>query len=307
MVEERVQTFGVQEWHYNKLWEMHYYSRYIGENTELYCFGNGLGDQTCINQVGDCFLELMDEGEDPELGRIMMSFGGGSTSFKNFIGDHIVVWAWGVRPETLEGYLNRFQVRPELVLNPYSRIREQAEKLGYATLKFWSGVNPRMFKPLGLLRSGVGYSGRSKSAEQYHVIIEPVSGRPDFEWRNKYPNEKEYLTIEQYNRWLNSKQVILGMIEEDRHDTEFVPTRLFESLASGTPAIIYEVKGVEEHLGFKYPYLSNSASKTAMLVNFIMDNWTVVHPKVLEWSRQVREKHSYKVRLKELFRKLKNE
>jgi glycosyltransferase involved in cell wall biosynthesis len=302
--EDRIQCFTIKEVHYNRLWEMHYYTRYIGEHTDLYCFGNGLGDQTCMSQVGDCFLELMDEGYDPELGRIIMSFGRGSTAFRNFHGDHVVVWAWGLDPENLEEYLKKFMVKAKLVLNPYQRVRDKAEELGYDSLRFWAGVNPRQFKPLGYEREGVGFAGRPKSKEQNRIILEPVQGRPDFEWINKHPENSTYLTIDEYNKWLNTKKLVLGMVAEDRHHVTFVPTRLFEALAAGTPLLTYKINGVKEHLGFEYPYMVTKPGETSLYVNYIINNYGVVHEKALEWSKLVREKHSYKVRLLELFRKL---
>ena len=304
-LENRIHSYTTFQTVGSEQFEVHYYSRFIGPETELWLFGNGLGDQTTMKQVGDAFLELVDEGRDPGLGRVMISFGHGSTAYLNYKGDYNVVWAWGVKPEELEHYLNNFQVKPDLILNPYHVILEKAEALGYATQRFWSGVNSRLFKPLGLRRSGYGYSGLPKSKEQIDTVLGPVLGRKDFDWISRAPNKNgQYLPIPDYVRWLNSKKLVFGMLDEDRHDVLLIPTRFFETVATATPIIYYRINGLKEHCGFDYPYLTESREQTEAFIEEIMGDYTRVQEYLLEKSRYIREHHNYKTRLTELFKTL---
>jgi len=47
---------------------IHHYIRFIGQGTELWIFGSGLGEHTLAQQIGDSFLSIVDKGEDPQLG-----------------------------------------------------------------------------------------------------------------------------------------------------------------------------------------------------------------------------------------------
>lgn len=301
--DQRIESYSIREQHDGAWYEMHYYTRFIGDDTELWLFGNGMGDQTTMQQLGDCFLILMDQDMDPGLGRIMMSVGNGSTAYRNYYGDHVVAWVWGLTPDQLEGHLSSFTVKPSLVLTPYDEMKREAETLGYSSLHFYAGVAPRLFKPLGATRHGLGYAGNPKSSDQHRIVLQPAMDHGDFEWL-KYKEARSFLTIPEYNKWLNGKQIVFGMVDEDRHDITFVPTRFFESIASGTPIILYRVHGLKENAGIDYPYLTTSSEKTSCLINEILGNYDKVHEKVLEWSNHIRERNSYMVRLESLFRKL---
>lgn len=283
----------------------HLYSRYIGEGTELWMFGTGLGDQTCIAQIGDCFLSIIDRGEDPYLGRIMLSLGKGLTAFMNYEGDHNVAWVWGVVEKNIDEHLSKFQAKPDWVLGAYDNILDRARELGYNTLKFWSGVNPRFFKPVeGTVRKGYGYAGLPKSREQQRIVLEPAMKRGGFEWITKDPLES-YLTVQELNAWYNTKRIVFGMVEEERQTIRYMPTRFFETLASGTPLIIYRILGCKEYSGIDYPFMTTSAEETDYLIDLIEADYPKTLSVFEDWSDHVRTKHSYEVRLKELFEVLK--
>lgn len=300
---DRIQSYAIKEEHNGQLYELHYYTRFIGEDTEMYLFGNGLGDQTAMTQLGDSFLELLDEGKDPKLGKIIFCVGNGSTAFRNFYGDHVVAWVWGLKPEQIPAHLQRYQVKPDLILSPYRQIRDQAENVGCEALRFWSGVSPRLFKPLGLDRNGIGYSGLAKSREQQRIVIEPAM-KYGLEWIGKNP-DSVYMSIPEYNEWLNTKKLVLGMVSEDRHGIPFVPTRFFEAMASGTPLITYKIYGIEEHSGIEYPYMTESPEETTRLLEWMLDNYEYVMEQTQKWCSHIRKNHSYKERLVEVFDKLK--
>lgn len=245
---------------------------------------------------------MVDQGKDPNLGRIMMSFGHGESAFRNWRGDHNVVWLWGLKPEEVKAYLNNFQVKPEWVLSPYDPILDLVEDSGYHALKFWSGVNPRFFKPLGgkRKRKGYGYAGLPKSKEQEEIVLSPAIESGNLDWITKNP-DKTFLPLTELNKWYNSKKIVFGMIDENRHNMTFVPTRFFETIASGTPLISYKFNGCKEHTGIEYPFLTTSAEETKLLMSIIEGNYQKTLNKVREWSKHIREKHNYEVRLTELF------
>jgi hypothetical protein len=94
----------------------HYY-RYMVENTDLYMFGCGLGDQAMIEQVGYSFLSYVDQHGDPDLGRICISVGTGRTAFLPYKGDVNCAWviAFSDRPDWLRFYLDNVTIQPQLV------------------------------------------------------------------------------------------------------------------------------------------------------------------------------------------------
>lgn len=284
----------------------HLYSRYVGDGTEIWFFGTGLGDQACMAQIGDCFLSMVEEGKDPKLGRIMFSLGKSLTSFMPYRGDHNIVWAWGLQADELEEYLNKFQVKPEWVLSPYDEILDKSEELGLHKMKWWSGVNPRFFKPLkGKVPKPkkYGYAGLPKSRKQQEIVLKPAMEKGELEWITKDPTTK-FLPIVELNKWYNSKRILFGMVDEERHNMTFVPTRFFETIASGTPFITYKINGVYKHSGIRYPYMTTSAEETAELIDKIEGNYYDIRKRFRKWSKHIREKHSYKVRLTDLFEKL---
>jgi hypothetical protein len=282
--------------------EIPFYHRYIGDETELWLYGSGLGEYTMFLQMGDCFLQLMEE-NDPGLGRIMMTLGHGQSAFMSFRGDYNVAWVWGVTPDRLAGYFGRLNVRPDLMLCSWDLTRQKAGYYGVPSMPMFSGVNPRVFKPLGLDRSGLGYAGIDNKGEaQKSIVIEPARQRGNFEWIS---GEKDpLLDIDGYNTWLNSKQIVMGMIHEDRHKTAYIPTRVIETLASGTPLITYEIRDMEEIMGMVYPFQTTSAEETTEIIDMILSDYEHYQMKFEMYSLAVREKHSYTVKLRNLFEEL---
>ena len=282
--------------------EIPFYQRYIGDETELWLFGSGLGEYTMFLQMGDCFLQLMEE-HDPAMGRIMMSLGKGESAFMAYQGDYNVSWVWGVSPDELAGYFDRLNVKPDLMLCAWDITRERAEEYGIPSLPMFSGVNPRIFRPLGLERRGLGYAGLdNKGKSQKSIVLHPAMKYGDFEWISK--ENAPMLSIDEYNGWLNSKQIVFGMVADNRHNTAYVPTRLIETLASGTPLITYKIKDLEKIMGLSYPYQTTSAEETEDLINDILNNYDTVSKRFEMLSIEVREKHSYKVKLKRVLDKL---
>lgn len=286
--------------------ELHFYSRYFSDETELWLFGCGLGDQTLIYQLGGAFLDYVDYLGDPGLGKIMISLGHGASAFYPYRGDYNVAWAWGVKAEEIPTYLDKFQgVKPQLLLNAYRRMRKKAEELGYETLRFCSGVG-HSFNPLGLKREGLGYTGLdNKGEKQKSIVLAPAMKRGNFEWINREPTQDSYLTVEGLNEWYNRKQIVLGMLSPDRLDMDFLPTRLFETLGSGTPFITYKLTGLEEHYGRDYPYQTTSREQTEQLIDEMLDDYEATLEVILDYSEYTHEHHSYFKRIQILINKLK--
>lgn len=287
-------------------YEIHYYSRYISDETEFWLFGCGLGDQTTIYQLGGAFLDYIDEFGDPGLGKIMMSLGHGASTFYPYRGDFNIVWGWAIHPHEVKDYLNKFQsVKPTLFLNPYKKVCESAESLGIHSLKFCSGVGHN-FKPLGLERDGFGYTGLdNKGQSQKDIVLSPAISRGNFEWINKEANLTAYLTIDGLNEWYNRKKIVFGMIPEDRQGVPFLPTRFFETLGSGSPFITYKLNGLDEHYGMEYPYQTTSRGHTEFLMDLILDDYDQSLENMKVYSEYTHENHSYVKRIGSIFDKLK--
>ena len=278
------------------------YQRYIGDETELWLFGSGLGEHTMFLQMGDCFLRLMEE-HDPAMGRIMMGLGMGESAFMTYKGDYNVAWVWGVSPDELAGYFAKLNIRPDLMLCARDITRERSEEYGVPSLPMFAGVNPRVFKPLGLERKGLGYAGiDNKGAEQKRIVLDPAIAHGDFEWISQ--EHSPMLGIDDYNTWLNTKQIVFGMIHENRQQTAYMPTRVTEALASGTPFITYKIRDLEKIMGLDYPYQTTSAEETEELIDSMLTDYETVLKKFEMLSIEVRKKHSYKVKLKQMLDKL---
>lgn len=302
--EDRILTVGRGFMIDGKVVDTHYYSRYLEKHTELWFFTTGLGDQTLAQQMGDCFLEYCDTIGDPEMGRIMFSMGIGESAFYPYRGDYNVCWPWGVSVEDLEAHLTRIQVKQDLVIGPWSNMRERAEALGYATQPISVGVAPRFFKPLFLEREGLGYAGLdNKTDDQKHIVLGPALKRNDFEWHAKGIKD-EWLTIPRLNEWYNRKKIVFGMIQEQRHRSQFVPSRFMETLATATPLIIYDIPLTEQYLGHKYPYMTKSYEETEDLMELILNDYEVSMTYMMNLSHHVRTEHSYTKKLGALFERL---
>jgi len=302
---KRIQTLGKFYQIGSEVVEGHYFTRFMEKKTECWFFTTGIGDQTMCQQMGDSFLELCDTEGDPELGRIMFSMGLGPGAFEPYLGDFNVCWPWGVKPWEMEDHLDRIGVKQDLVIGPWPERLEAAEDAGVASMPMTVGVG-RFFKPLCLERKGLGYAGLdNKSENQTHVVLEPAMQRDDFEWRAKGLDDA-WITTEELNEWYNSKQILFGMIQEDRHRTDYMPSRFPETLASGTPFITYKIPDTTSYLGHEYPYMTESYEETEGHIAEILDAFPEVMTYMLQVSHYIRTEHSYKKKMGDLFEVLSN-
>jgi len=290
----------------DRLHELHYYTHLIGEKTQLYLFGCGLGDQAIFEQVAYSFFEYIKEFGDPELGRIVISAGVCRTAFMPYLGDVNCHWAWGgstPNDQWLSHVLSNISVKPDVFLCASKEVLAEAEKAGYKSLYFPAGVGS-VFKPLNLKREGIGYAGLdSKTAEQKRIVLEPTMSHEGFEWISNKQWGK-FLPLSELNKWYNGKQILLGMVTLQNLNLNLLSNRVFESIASGTPFITYQHKAVEETLGFSYPYQTSTPSETVALIDEILNNFETTLERFKGYSQKVREKHHYTKRLATLFKYL---
>lgn len=284
-----------------EVYEVHYYHRFIRPKTEMWMFGAGLGDLTLIRQLGDSFFEYVDQHGDPELGRLMFSMGCNATARMPYKGALNIWWPWGVNSETFLKNYYSMSVQPDLIITPWTYLQEQCEEHGIPCAEISVGVGRRFFKPLNGLRRGLGFAGLdNKSKEQKHIVLGPAMKRSDFEWISKSPDSK-FLTIPELNEWYNTKRILFGMVAEDRHDIGYMPTRVLETLASGTPLITYRLDKIQEVLGIQYPYQTTSYEQTEFHIRQIMSCYDKVTLKLHKISKHIRENHNYVKRLEYLF------
>lgn len=281
-----------------------HYQRYWGEETECWFFGCGLGEQTMFIQIGTSFLEMVDEGNDPKLGRIMFSMGHGLMAFQPYKGDHNVIWTWAMRPHQIDIYLNGITCHPDLFIINQKEINKIIESKGIKTITMQSaGVNPKHFFPMNKPREGIGFCGiDSKGEEQKRIVIEPARAY-NFEWMNK--TKDDFRSVRELNEWYNNKQIVLGMVHKERGSYKYVPTRVPETLASETPLIISKLYELEENMGFDYPYQTTSAKQTKYWIDYILDDYDSVQKEMGKYAKIVREKHNYKNILNTIFEELK--
>jgi hypothetical protein len=286
----------------DKLVEHHYYTRFIAEETELWMFGVGLGDQAIMQQLGESFLEYCRK-NDPALGNIMVSLGLTATAFYPYKGDFNLWWTWGDRPDWLKYYLNKTTVKPNLCLCPSKTVQKTIEENNLPSLYCPLGVGDR-FQPLNLQRQGLGYSGSdAKSTLQKNLILTPFLKRPDFEWRGKSVTD-EYFTLQKLNEWYNKKQIVFGMLNEHSYNLNILANRIYESYASGTPLIFPRHNGFEEVFGFPQPYAVDREGDAEKYVAGILADYEVVQAKFMEYGKITREKHNYRNRLETIFQRL---
>lgn len=296
--EDRIQTMT---WRMEDGTEVPMYQRYIGEETELWMFGSGVGEYTMFMQIGDSFLNLMDAGEDPCLGRLMCSIGLGITAQLAYKGDYNITWAWGLYPWEIENHIKKQNCRPDLFLSVDPKINLIAEKMGLTTMEFMAGVNTRFFHPLNLNRSGYGYAGvNNKSKEQKHAVLDPILKK--LEWIGQ--EKSELKTLPELNEWYNSKKILFGMVDEKRQNYSYFPSRIPETLATGTPFITYKSKNLEENLGIKYPWTTSSYEETCDLIELIEEDYVNTLSLFKKYSEHVAENHNYEQRLRMIFKKL---
>lgn len=290
----------------DRLRELHYYTHLIGEKTQLYLFGCGLGDQTVFEQVAYSFFEYIEEFGDPELGRVVISAGVCRTAFMPYRGDFNCHWAWGGSERDnhwLSRVISSISVKPDVFLCASKEVLTEVEEAGHRGLYLPVGVGD-VFKPLNLKREGIGYAGLdSKTAEQKRIVLEPAMKHKGFEWISNKQWGK-FLPLSDLNKWYNGKQILLGMATLQNLNLNLMSNRVFESLASGTPFITYRHKAVEETLGFPYPYQTSTQAETAELIDKILNNFEETLKEFKGYSKQIHEKHHYTKRLATLFKYL---
>ena len=281
----------------------HYY-RYMAEDTDLYLFGCGLGDQAMMEQVGYSFLRYIDETGDPKLGRICISVGTGGTAFLPYRGD--VNCAWVIAFSNREDWMTYFKsvvaVQPQLWLCPskiiYDIVVDAGEEALYLPL-----ACGEVFQPMNLPRKGFGYTGLdTKTQEQMDIVLGSVMNRDDFEWRGR-TTEGPFFHLWELNEWYNSKLAVFGMFFPLSMQMGLVTGRVFETLGSGTPLICYENPAIDEILG-DYRYQTKSVEETEVYIDEILENREFVETYLQEVSKTIHEHHSYLNRLKMLFKRL---
>ena len=282
-------------------WQLHHFSRFIGEKTELWFFGVGCADEAIMNQMGNAFLTYV-ANNDPCLGRIGISLGMTPTAFFPLKLDFNLWWAWGQDPDWFNTYMMNVRVKPTLILCLSDLVKKEAEKNGFDTLSLPFGVW-RFFKPLGLERKGIGYAGNlERSSEQFEMLLSPFRNRGDFELCRKNKTDP-YISYPELNEWYNRKQLLLGTMAEGIAKLDIPINSVLEILASGTP-LITSCSAINNVLNFDYPYVTDSKEKTVVLADEIFQNYPETLTKFGDISQNILKNHNYLVRLKTLFDKL---
>lgn len=274
-----------------------------GARTTLEMYLEGRGDRMIGRQVGQAFNRYLEKRGDPGLGRIVLSCGGrGSSPVR---GDLNLYWWWSFGPRDvapdrwLARYLDAVDVEPDVILCPSPETLEVAREAGWQTVHLPLGVGPE-FRPLGLNRSGLGYAGTvgHKPDEERERVLGPWLGTDQLEWVADIESPAGL------NLWYNTKLVAFGMTKPGQRAGGLVNNRVFEVLASGTPFVVSRHRGIEETLGFEVPFQTSSADETRELVEHIRERPDEVLARCREWSRRVRDEHSYTRRLERLFDEL---
>jgi hypothetical protein len=279
----------------------HYYSRFIAEETELWFFGCGLGEQAIFDQMGAAFLEEC-AAEDPCLGRIIISAGLSATAHMVYKGDWNLWWAFGDHDGWALEHFSKTFVQPQMLLCASDKVAAGVRYTGLPILRFPFAVG-KLFKPLNLERKGLGYAGNPiKSSDQYHILVEPFIARADFEWISKNAGDK-YRTLAELNEWYNTKQIVFGMAGDGALKLDTPPNRFYETLASGTPFITAQYDTLKS-MGFQYPFMSDCPEKTVWLVETILHDYPDTLKLIVGYSHRICKFHNYNVRVKTLFEAL---
>ena len=53
---------------------------------------------------------------------------------------------------------------------------------------------------------------------------------------------------------------------------DYMPSRIFETLATGTPIIAYKLHNFTKNMGFEYPYQTTSYEETEAHMDYIINN-----------------------------------
>ncbi|RMB18225.1 glycosyltransferase family protein [Haloplanus aerogenes] len=270
--------------------------------TTLNVHAYGLGDVMMARQMAAAFGAYLREYGDPEAGIVSLSAGGFMPLSDIEAGETTVFWwySFGPMDDTPERFLDDVlescaDVEFDLLLCGSERIQEEARQAGYDTLYFPIGVYG--YEPLGVERSGMGYAGSKnhKNDEKVAMLMGPYADREDFEWVD------HFTTIDELNLWYNTRLVTFGLTKEGQRRWGVVNSRVFESLASGTPLIIPEHPTIDDVLGFEYPYQVSNAEETADFVDEILSDPDGTLETFRTYTERVREDHGYVRRLQTLF------
>jgi hypothetical protein len=274
----------------------------MGEDTDLWLFGTGLGDVTLMEQIGEAFHDYIDKHGDPDLGNIMVSIGLTATSTHPYEGDFNVWWAWGSEGFIPE-YLSNTSVEPTHYVAPSRVIERKLRDLGYAPLYLPLGVG-KSFQPLNYVRQGLGYAGDPiRPVEQLEAIVSPIVNRSDFEWISKKASD-EWRTMERLNEWYNTKCIVFGMNNPSALVNGLISNRFYETWASGTPLITYVNPALDE-LFPNYMYQSSSAEETQDLIDCVLGDYETHLSYFKGLSEEVRTKHTMLNRMEQLMEWLK--
>lgn len=280
--------------------------QYDASRTTLEINTLGVGDSMMVHQLGKAFVEYVTRRGDPGLGDLVLTSGGYAPKLRGIReGDVNLYWWYSFGPydDSPELFIDEhlepnLPVRPDLVLCGSERIQREAKQAGYETLYF--PIGQYGFRPLDIERTGLGYAGTRwhKAGEKVRMMLGPFKDEPDFDWVS------EYTLPEQMNLWYNTRTCNFGITKEGQREWGVVNSRVFESLASGTPLVIRHHPSIEDVLGFEYPYQVTSRAEVVETVEEIRTDLDAVLERFEEYSERVRNEHSYLARLDTLFERL---
>lgn len=276
---------------------MRLYTRFNGGATEMWFYGAGVAEVAIIMQCGDSFLTLVDSSLDPCLGKVVVSAGTSLTAYMVPHGDLNLRWHWNTDDLKTPNIMDRYDLH---LCTSHSMLDEFRDK-GYPCTLFTLGVG-RFFKPLQLKRRGYGYSGLKDihHPDELPIVLGPFMDDPLMELKLLETGDP-ILGLPEYNRWLNTKQIVFSMLAQKY---SVVSNRPFEALASGTPLIMSRNPCNGPTFGFSYPYQTSSVEETLEHKESILDDFDATLKEFKDISDFIREKHSYDVKLRSLFKVL---
>lgn len=273
--------------------------------TEIRIHTDGLGDVMMGRQFISGFKRYIKRFGDPEIGNISLGAGGIIPYHEIPEAETTIYWWYSFGPfdekpeQFLDGYFRKnVSADIDLMLCSSERIQREAEQAGYETLLFPIGTAG--YEPLDLKRKGLGYAGSKghKGEEKIAKIMGPYIDDPEFEWVDHFS------TIDELNLWYNKNLITFGLTKEGQRQWGVVNSRVFESLASGTPLVLETHPTIEEVLGFEYPYQAEGPDDVKEIVSSIRDDPERHRERFNEYSRRIREDHSYFARIQTLFERL---
>lgn len=200
----------------------------------------------------------------------------------------------GGRDDHLDFYVAHADVRPDIILCLSLKMLDYAKKLGLRAIYMPGATGPEFF-PLFLPREGIGYCGSGpghKDKEQEQCMIDPAR-KYGFEWATRLPGGRPEL-----NRFYNSKKVVMGMTETMLGNWGGVTVRTMDVLVGATPFVTHKHCGMDEMLGFHYPYVSSSPKETEDWLEELMNNDHTAEFE--EYSRLVLANHTFAKRIEVL-------